>query len=226
MKQKNNIDDANESTPYTRAQEEWASRIGSAKTQLINWQIIGLGSIITTIILLVALLIIMNKHQEYVYIAQVQPNENVVNTVSLNKQLSPTMAQKAYFVGEFINNIMNIPLDPVVARNNWVNAYSQVNGQAISQLTSFAQSINPLANLGNQTSSVQINNFNAISDNSLQFSWIQITYNSQGQVIKQVMYNGLFTLQQSDPPKDVQGVLTNPFGLKIVYFSMNSEGSQ
>jgi type IV secretory pathway TrbF-like protein len=101
-----------------------------------------------------------------------------------------------------------------------------VSGQAVNQLTTFAQGINPLANLGNVTSSVQINNFNAVSDNSLQFTWTQTTYDNQGQITNQVVYNGLFTLQQDTPPTDVSGVLENPFGLKITYFSMNSEAQQ
>lgn len=211
---------------YQKAQAEWSERIGNARSQAFNWQIIALGSLLVTLCLIFALIIIAHKQQEYVYVAEVGPNQSVENAVSITQRITPTTAQKAYFVAQFINNIMNLPIDPVVARNNWLQAYQQVSGTAVSQLTSYAQSANPFANLGEMTSAVQITNFNAQSDNTIQFTWTQTTYDNQGQVNKQVVYNGLFTLAQGKPPTDVKGVLANPFGLKITYFSLNSEEQQ
>jgi type IV secretion system protein VirB5 len=223
MKFRNSKNNTNTESPYVKAQQEWTTRLGSAQSQLINWQLIGLGSVILSILLLIALITVTLKHKEYVYVAQVSPNENVVNTVSLNKMVTPTQAQQAYFIAQFINQIMTLPLDPVVARNNWLSAYQKVSGPAVAQLTAFAQSINPLANLGTMTSSVEINNFNAVSNNSLQFTWTQITYDDQGQINQKKVYNGLFTVVQGAPPTDVKSILDNPFGLKITYFSLNSE---
>lgn len=226
MKFKNKRAAPIEESPYQRAQAEWNSRVGSARSQVFNWRMVALGSLLVTILLIIALVILSHKQQEYVYVAEVGPNENVVNTISLNQRMSPSQAQKAYFVAQFINQIMSLPLDPVIARNNWLSAYQKVSGTAVSQLTAYAQSANPFANLGEMTSAVTINNFNAQSDNSLQFNWTVTTYDNQGQVTQQVIYNGLFTLQQGKPPTDVKGVLENPFGLKITYFSLNSEEQQ
>lgn len=223
MKFRNKKNDSTETSPYLRAQEEWSSRIGAAKSQLINWQVVALGSLLVTMTLIIAITLISYKQKEYVYVAQVGPNEAVTNTIDINQKITPTQAQKAYFIAQFINQIMSLPLDPVVARNNWLSAYQKVSGQAVAQLTQYAQSNNPFANLGTLTTSVQITNFNAQSDNSLQFTWTQTTYNNQGQVSKQVVYNGLFTVQQGTPPTTVKGILENPFGLKITYFSLNSE---
>jgi type IV secretion system protein TrbF len=223
MKFRNKKNDAAETSPYVRAQQEWSSRIGAAKSQLINWQVVALGSLLVTMILIIALTIISYKQKEYVYVAQVGPNEDVVNTIDISQKINATQAQKAYFIAQFINQIMGLPLDPVIARNNWLSAYKKVTGQAVNQLTTYAQSANPFANLGTLTTSVIINNFNAESDNSLQFTWTVTTYDTQGQVSKQVVYNGLFTVQQGTAPTDVKGILENPFGLKITYFSLNSE---
>lgn len=228
MKLRNKNDDTttDHDSPYLKAQEEWATRIGNAKSQLLNWQIIALGSVIISVLLLIAIVIISGKQKEYVYVAEVGPNQSVVNTVSIDQKITASQAQKAYFVSEFINEIMSLPLDPVVARNNWFSAYQKVTGTAVGQLTTFAQASNPFDNLGTMTSAVQINSFNAQSDNSIQVTWTQTTYDNQGQVNKKAMYSGLFTLQQGPTPTDVKSVLQNPFGLKITYFSLNNEAQQ
>jgi type IV secretion system protein TrbF len=114
MKFRNKKDMPEANSPYEKAQGEWSARIGNAKSQVFNWQMIALGSVIVSILLLIALIIISGKQKEYVYVAQVAPNENVVNTVSLSQRITPTQAQKAYFVAQFINQIMTLPLDPVV----------------------------------------------------------------------------------------------------------------
>lgn len=209
---------------YERAQNEWNERLGLAKTQLRNWQLLALGSVLISIILGVAVVMIAGKQKEYLYIAQVAPNETVTNTVALTQTISPTDAQKAYFIAQFLNETMTLPLDPVVARNNWLMAYQKITGQAVGQLTAFAQLDNPLNNVGNMTQDIQINSFNAVSNNSMQFSWTQTAYDNEGQVTKTTVYNGLFTLAQTSPPTDIQGILANPFGLKITYLSINIEG--
>ena len=212
-------------SPYSKAQHEWSSRLGTAKSQLLNWQLLAFGSFIICFILLIALIILISKHQNYVYVAEIKPNETVVNAISLPQKLSPNMAQKAYFVSEFIHEIMTLALDPVVVRDNWLQAYQKVDGQAVAQLTTYAQNNNPLDGLGRMSKEIVINNFNAVSDNSLHFTWTETTYDEQGQVQSEVVYSGLFTLAQTDPPKNINGILANPFGLKITYFSMNSEGT-
>jgi type IV secretory pathway TrbF-like protein len=213
-----------EKTPYEAAYIEWSDRIGQTRAQLNTWRMAALLSMLLALLLLVALIIVMSARKTYVYVAEVRPNENTVNQVLLPQRLTPTQAQESYFVGQFINNIMSLPLDPVVARQNWFDAYNMATGNAVSQLTSFAQANNPFNSLGAETKSVQISTINAVSDQSIQATWTAVTYNSQGVVQDQETYSGVFTFAQGPEPTTTAELLKNPFGLKITYFSINREG--
>ncbi len=210
-------------TPYEKAYLEWSARLGQTRTQLRNWQIAGLLSILMAVLLLISLFIVIESEKTYVYVAQVGPDEAVVNKVSLPQSLSPTQAQESYFVGQFINNIMSLPLDPVIARQNWFNAYDMVGGEASSQLTNLAQNSNPFSNLGTQTTAVNVSSISAVSDQSIQATWTTTTYNDQGAVQQQATYNGVFTLAKGPTPLTTAALLKNPFGLKITYFTINNE---
>ncbi len=211
-------------TAYEKAYLEWSARIGDARTQAQNWQKIAVLSLIVLILFLLAFIVVIDMKKTYVYVAQANP-DHTTTLVQLPQSLKASSAQQAYFVNQFITDIMSLPLDPVIARQNWFNAFDFVSNQAISQLTSYAQGANPLQQLGQITKAVQINNFNVVSDQSIRFTWTVTTYNNQGQIQNQITQSGIFTVSQTDIPDDQTELLKNPFGLKISYFSINNEGS-
>jgi type IV secretory pathway TrbF-like protein len=211
-------------TAYEKAYIEWSARIGDARTQAQNWQRIAVLSLIVLVLFLIVFISVVSMKKTYVYVAQASPNQETT-LIQLPQSLKASSAQQAYFVSQFINDIMSLPLDPVLARQNWFNAFDFVSNQAIAQLTNYAQSTNPLQQLGQATKSVEINNFNAVSDQSIRFTWTVTTYNNQGQVTNQITQSGIFTISQTDIPDDQDELLKNPFGLKISYFSINNEGS-
>lgn len=209
---------------YQQAYQEWEARLGSARTQSRNWALACIASLIVAILLLVGIIMVLAAQKTYVYVAQVSPADNVVNLQPLNNQFVPTQSQEAHVVGLFIHNIMTLPLDPVVARNNWLQAYNVVTGQALQQLTTYAQQNPPFAQLGNQTASVTIKNFNPISRHSYDFTWVQTIYNSNGAVQSENYYEGIFTVVDTGTPNSVQGILENPLGVKIAYFNFKLGG--
>lgn len=209
---------------YHKAAEEWSGRIGSAKNQARNWQIACFMSIILVILLLVAIFIILTKQKTYVYVAEVKPQNNIVNVRSLDKAYIPTQAQEEYFIAKFIRQIMTLPLDPVVARSRWLNAYSVVEGKAVNQLNTYARAHNPFKQVGLYTKTVVVQNYHPISAHSYEFTWTQTVYNSKGKVESNNLYNGIFTLAKGGAPKTMQEMLYNPFGLKIAYFTFSKEG--
>ena len=211
-------------TAYEKAYVEWSLRIGDARTQAQNWQRIAFLSLAVLILFLLVFIAVIDMKKTYVYVAEVTPGQQV-NLVKLPQNLKANSTIQAYFVNQFITDIMSLPIDPVIARQNWFDAFDFVSGQAITQLTQYAQSTNPLQQLGQMTKSVQINDFNVVSNQSMRFTWTVITYNNQGLVQSQTVQSGVFTVAQSAKPEDQAGLFKNPFGLKITYFSINNEGS-
>jgi type IV secretion system protein VirB5 len=209
---------------YQQAWQEWEERIGSAKTQIRNWQLACLLSLIVGILLLVGIIMLSSSQKNFVYVAEVKPQEGVVNVQPLSQNYQPSQAQEAYMVGKFIDSIMSLPLDPVVARDHWLYAYGIAQGRAISQLNDYAQASNPFAQLGENTKTVTIKNFTALSNHSYQFLWTVTTYNASGNITGSDLYSGIFTVADSQQPTTVANLLDNPFGVYIINFSFSVEG--
>ena len=211
-------------TSYEKAYLEWSARIGEARIQAKNWQKMALLSLGVLILFLCLFIALLNMKKTYVYVAQVTPGAQI-DLVSLPQSLKASTPEQVYFINQFINDIMSLPLDPVMARQNWFDAFDFVSGQAVAQLTLYAQNTNPLQSLGQITKSVEINNFNVVSNQSIRFSWTVTSYNNQGQIQNQITQSGIFTLSQAQTPTDHAELLKNPFGLKVTFFSINNEGS-
>ncbi|OGT97242.1 MAG: hypothetical protein A2298_05625 [Gammaproteobacteria bacterium RIFOXYB2_FULL_38_6] len=209
---------------YQQARQEWNNRIGSARSHARNWRFACLVSLFISFLLILCILFLISTHKNYVYVAQVDAKNHVVNVQSLDTAYQPTDAQKEYFIGKFIKSIMSLPLDPVVARQNWLHAYAVTDGKATMQLTQYAQTIHPFQNLGQTTKTVEILDFHPIDQNSYSFTWRQTVIDVKGAVQSTHVYNGIFTISSEGQPTEQQQILINPLGLKIVYFTFSNEG--
>ncbi len=210
---------------YQKAYMDWSMRIGTSKLQAKNWRLACMLSLVLLVLLVIAMIAVLGLQKSYVYVAEVQPQDNIVNVRSLDQPYVPTQAQEEYFVAQFIENMMQLPLDPVILRNNWLKAYSVVQGNAQGQLNQYVQSQNPspFALVGKRTQTVAITQFNAVSDSSYEFNWRVTTYDNNGKLSGQTLYNGIFTVVQGVPPSNEQELLNNPLGLRIEYFSISNE---
>ncbi|WP_119344319.1 type IV secretion system protein [Facilibium subflavum] len=219
------MDQLQEQKSYQKAYEEWESRIGSAKKQARNWMIASIASLAICILLLIAILVESSRQKTYVYVAEVKPQESVVNVQTASQSYTPTVAQEIAFVSQFIKNITEIPLDPVVLNKQWEMALLSVSGRAQDQLKQVYQALNPLKLIGDKTVTTVITNANEASNNSFEITFQTTTYNRDGQVESVKSYSGIFTLSQSVSPKTLNQMVINPLGLKIGFFSFSEKGS-
>ncbi|HBC72048.1 MAG TPA: hypothetical protein DEA62_02905 [Coxiellaceae bacterium] len=212
-------------TPYQRAQQEWDLRIGSARAQAKNWRILAILSLLVVILLLLALLISLNNRKDHVYVAEVTKEGRVVNVAPLLVRYQPSDAQKEYFVARFIELVRSIPLDPVLAKKNWVTAYTFLTSRSGEQLNLYFKQSNPTALLGKKTITVQILDINPISPTTLHVNWTETTINSNGQEEAKKSYGGVFTIAIKQPTKQAD-ILRNPLGIYIVDFNITSKESK
>ncbi|MFZ9035028.1 MAG: VirB8/TrbF family protein [Francisellaceae bacterium] len=210
---------------YQKAYEEWEMRIGSAKRQSRNWMLAAIVSLIICLLLIIAIIMEANRQKMYVYVAEVAPDQQVINVQPASVSYTPSVAQKEAFIGDFIKNINDIPLDPVVLNRDWQKALLSVSGQAENQLKLFYQALNPLKLVGDKTVSTMITNANELGDNSFDMTWKVITYNRDGKIESTKLYNGVFTLTKRQEPTTFNQMLLNPLGMKIGFFSFSEKGS-
>lgn len=216
---------SSEISPYQRAYQEWENRIGSARKQARNWMLAGIASIIMCILLLISIIVVVNRQKMYVYVAEIKPEESVVNVQTAVKSYTPTIAQKIAFVSDFIKNITQIPLDPVVLNKQWQNALLAVSGRAETQLKQVYNKLTPLKLIGQKTIVTVITDSNEVSLNSFEMTFQITIYNRDGGVESVKLYSGVFTFAPSVAPDTLSQMVINPLGLKIGFFSFSEKGS-
>lgn len=209
-------------TPYLRAKKEWDDRIGDARLQAKNWRFIALLSASVSIMLLIMLVISLSLDQVKVYVAEVTRVGRVVNIAPLTVKYQPTQAQTEYFVAHFVKLVRQLPLDPVVAKKNWLQAYQFLTQRASQQLNDYFSQNNPTVLLGKQTVTIKINDVNVVSDQSYHLDWTEVTFGINGQVEKQQNFSGMFTVTYHQPTTQ-QEIYQNPLGIYLVDFHISPQ---
>lgn len=210
-------------TPYQRAKEEWDSRIGNARVQAKNWRTVTFGSVAVTAVAVLGLIYQSSKSQVVPYVVQVN-SAGVVQAAGAAKQINyhPGDNEIKFFLSNFVNCVRALPIDPVVAKNNWLQAYQFLRQQAANTLNEIAQKEDPFSRIGQETTSVQVININSVSKNTYQVRWKENIYNREGVTIGTRLMTGLFTIE-FQPPTEEKILLVNPLGIYIKQFSWSKD---
>ncbi len=206
-------------TPYQKAQQEWDARIGSSRVQAQNWRFVALFSLLAALLLLIILVMVLASHKDKIYVAEVTKEGRVVNVAPLLVKYQPTDAQKKFFLAHFIELIRSIPLDPVLAKKNWLAAYDFLNNRGAERLNFYFKQNSPVELLGKKTVGVQILDINPISPTTIHVDWVETIINNDGQEEAKKDYSGVFTIDIKQPTKQ-RDILNNPLGLYIVDFNI------
>ena len=207
-------------TPYHKAKQEWDNRMGSLVVQMKNWRFAAILSLLTALILLVMLIVSLWMNQDRVFVAQVAKTGEVLNVMQLKTQYEPTQAELEYFLAHFIRLIRSVPLDPVLARKNWVSAYHFLTVRSSVQLNRYFRQKSPLKLLGKKTVTVEITDFNPMTKHTFQVNWIETTINRNGQIQGKKSFSGVFTLKIKQPTTQTK-IMENPLGIYIVEFNIS-----
>ncbi len=201
-------------TPYLKAQQVWDHRLGGAYAQMRQWRCIAFILLGLCALLAMALTVIAHTAKTAVYVAEVKSSGQIVNIAPLNRPYNPEQAQVEYFLSQFVQLIRGLPLDPVVAKQNWLKAYAFLSPRGSAMLTTLMRNDNPLNLLGKQTTLVTITSVNPLSANTYDIDWTEQTVGINGQILSQKAYTGVFTVS-IDAPKTESQVLINPLGIYI-----------
>jgi len=207
-------------TPYQRAQKEWDDRIGSSRVQARNWRWLAFISLLLALVLLIMLMYFFSTKHDRLFIAEVTQTGRVVNVAPLVIKYNPTVAQQKYFIAKFVELIRSLPLDPVVAKQNWFQAYNFLSQRGAYRLNNFFAQNNPAEMLGKKTLSVKIDAINPISSSTFEVDWTEIIVNANGQTEGQKTYTGVFTVITQEPTSEKE-ILQNPLGIYIVDFNIS-----
>lgn len=209
--------------PYLRAREEWDNRIGTARVQAFNWRLIALMSLGLCIILTFGLIYQSSKSSVTPYVVQVDRN-GTAQAIGPAKEGTyiPREKEIKYFLSQIVLKARTIPMDPVVAKQNWVSVYAYLHSAAAYKMNEIIKRENPIAKIGHETLQAEINVIVPMSKDTYQIRWKEEVYTKEGTLKDTYRMTGLFTIEFV-PPRSEKELLANPLGLYIKDFSWSKE---
>lgn len=210
-----------EDTPYRRAQQEWDRRMGAAVLSARAWRGIAFSSLALAAVLGVSLTAVALQKRTFIHVVEVDPQGRVMSVRAADGRWTPSQAQIASQIGQFVRLVRSLPTDGVVLRDNWVQAYRFLTPQAAAHLSAIARDDDPFLSLGRVGRTIAIRSILARSDKSWEVSWVERNTNETGSTDPQT-YTGVFTTT-TRPPVNADDLAINPLGLLITDFSWSRE---
>jgi type IV secretion system protein TrbF len=208
-------------TPYQRAAQEWDDRIGAATIRARNWRFCAVGILALAILLGGGLVWRSGQSLVTPYVVEVNTSGEIRAIGEAVTPYHPNDAQIAFHLSRFINNVRSLALDPVVVRQNWLDAYNYTTDRGASFLNEFARTSDPFSRVGQTSITVEINSVVRASDHSYQIRWSERTYQN-GALTAVERWTAIITLV-IQVPRTEERLRKNPLGLYVDGLNWNRE---
>jgi type IV secretion system protein VirB5 len=200
-------------TPYQRAGQLWDERIGSARVQAKNWRLMAFGCLILSIGLAAGLIWQSAKSRVTPFVVEVDKLGEVQAVAPAIQSYQPTDAQIAWFLARFITDVRSLPIDPVLVRKDWLEAYDFVTNHGAVFLDGYAATHDPFKAIGDRSVSVEVTSVVRASDSSFQVKWTEQTYRQDSLVSTEGWTAILPIVIRS--PRTAETLRENPLGLYV-----------
>ena len=208
-------------TPYQSAAQVWDERIGSTRVQAKNWRFMAFGCL--TLAVLMAGGLVWRSAQSIVtpYVIEVDNAGQVRAVGEAAAPYKPSDAQVAYHLGRFIGLVRSLSIDPIVVRQNWLDAYDYTTDKGAVVLNEYARVNDPFARIGKESVTVQITSVTRASDTSFNVRWTETRF-VNGALDRTERWNAVIsTVLQA--PRTEQRLRKNPLGIYVNGLSWSRE---
>lgn len=200
-------------TSYQRASQEWDERMGSARVQASNWRLTAMGALGLAIMLSAGMIWQSSQSRVTPYVVEVDKLGEARAVNPATDGYKPTEAQIAWYIGRFITNVRSLSTDPVVVRQNWLQAYDFATDRGAAVLNEYARANDPFANVGAQTVSVQVTSVVKAPGSTYQVRWTEQTY-KQGNLDRTSHWTAMVTVV-TQAPRTSELLRKNPLGIYV-----------
>lgn len=200
-------------TPYQKSAQVWDDRIGAATVSAANWRLMAFAASVTALALAGGMIWQSTQSRVTPYVVEVDSLGQVKAVEPATATYSPTDAQIAWYLSHFISDVRSLPIDPVVTRQNWQEAYGFASGHAVAFLNAHAQANDPFAGIGEHSTTVSVTSIVRASPTAFQVKWTEQSF-SQGMPAGLTHWTAILTVQQSLPKRE-DLLRKNPLGLFI-----------
>ena len=208
-------------TPYQAAAQVWDQRIGSARVQARNWRLMAFGCL--SLALLMAGGLVWRSAQSIVtpYVVEVDSAGQVRAVGEAATPYKPSDAQIAHHLARFITDVRSLSIDPIVVRQNWLEAYEYTTDRGAATLNDYARANDPFSRIGENSVAVQINSVVRASDSSFQVRWTERRYvNGEAAGLERWTAVLAIVLQA---PRTEERLRRNPLGIYVNGLSWSRE---
>jgi type IV secretion system protein VirB5 len=208
-------------TPYQSAAQAWDQRIGSARVQAANWRLMAFGCLFLALLMAAGLVWRAGQSLVQPYVVEVDQAGQVRAVGEAATPYKPSDAQTAHHLARFITLVRSISIDPIVVRQNWLDAYEVTTDRGAAVLNDYARTNDPFARIGQESVTVQVNSVVRASDNSFQVRWTERRYvNGAAAGLERWTAVVSIVLQ---PPRTEEKLRRNPLGLYVNGLSWSRE---
>ncbi len=208
-------------TPYQSAAQVWDERIGSARVQAKNWRLMAFGCL--SLALLMAGGLVWRSAQSFVtpYVVEVNQAGQVRAVGEAATPYRPNDAQLAFHLAHFVTLVRSLSIDPIVVRQNWLDAYDYTTDRGAAVLNEYARANDPFGRVGKESVTVQITSVTRASDTSFNVRWTEQRFVS-GALTATERWNAVISIVLQTPRTE-QRLRKNPLGIYVNGLSWSRE---
>lgn len=208
-------------TPYQRAGQVWDQRIGAARVQARNWRLMAFGTLTLATGLAAVLVWQTTRGTVVPWVVQVDRLGAAQAVAPATADYRPTDPQIAWHLARFITEVRSLPADPVVLRQNWLDAYHYTTDKGALALNAYARSDNPFERLGKLQIAVDVSSVIRASDDSFRIAWTERRY-QDGALAATEHWSAIVTVVVQTPT-DAERLKQNPLGLYVHAINWSKE---
>jgi type IV secretory pathway TrbF-like protein len=208
-------------TPYQAAEQAWDRRMGSSLAQARNWRLMAFGCLSLALLMAGGLLWRSAQSMVTPYVVEVDSLGQVRAVGKAASPYQPQDAQIAHHLARFIELVRSLSIDPVVVRQNWLEAYHYTTDLGAATLNDYARANDPYTRVGKESVTVELSSVVRASDNSFQVRWNERRY-VNGTAAGLERWTAVISVVLQ-PPRSEEKLRRNPLGIYVNGLSWSRE---
>jgi type IV secretory pathway TrbF-like protein len=208
-------------TPYQRAGQVWDDRIGSARVQAKNWRLAFFGTLALSFELAGGLVWQSARGTITPWVVQVDKLGQAQAVSPATADYQPTDPQIAWHLARFVEEVRSIPADPVVLRQDWLDAYNYVTDKGALALNDYARTSDPFSKVGKTQVAVEVSSVIRASADSFRVAWTERRYVDDALAAIE-RWSAILTIVVQ-PPTDADRLKKNPLGVYVHALNWSKE---
>lgn len=208
-------------TPYQRASQVWDDRIGSARVQAKNWRFAFFGALALSGGLAAGLVWQSARGTITPWVVQVDKLGQAQAVSPATADYQPTDPQIAWHLARFVEEVRSIPADPVVLRQDWLDAYNYVTDKGALALNDYARTSDPFSKVGRTQVAVEVSSVIRASGDSFRVAWTERRYVDDALAATE-RWSAILTIVVQ-PPTDADRLKKNPLGVYVHALNWSKE---